>query len=267
MTATVSIVIPTFNRAQMVAKAIDSALAQTHPCQVIVCDHGSTDATPQVVGAYGDRVAYIRRETDFGPHFCWLEGVLHATGELVHIQYDDDWIAPDFIEKTAALMREDVGVALSNAAIVQLDTGDSAPLDFLPRIAETGIHPRARLERWALRGKVLSPAACLYRKRDVIDALYQGRLPTARGRDYHGVGPDMFMLMLTFLRYPNIGYVKEPLAFFGAHGDSITIDAQGSPETRRAIRRAYREMFDYYRLLRTHRRLRPLFAVLHKLGI
>jgi glycosyltransferase involved in cell wall biosynthesis len=265
---TVSIVIPTFNRAGMVTKAIDTALAQTHPCQVIVCDHGSTDDTPATVAAYGDRVTYIRRETDFGPHFCWLEGVLNATGDFVHMQYDDDWIAPDFIEKTMALMRDDVGAVVTDATIVNLDSG--ARMRFRPlgkAHVTSGTFPNRILERPCLKGRVISPAACLYRKHDVIDALYQGRLPTAQGGEYHGVGPDMFMLLLTFLRYPRFGYVAEELAFYGSHDGSITVDAQADPATRKAIRRAYRDMRHYYQLLRTHKRLRPLFTVLHHLGI
>ena len=87
----VSIVIPTFNRATLVQKAIDTSLAQTYPCEVIVCDHGSSDNTPEVVEKYGDKIKYIRKEQDFGPHYCWLDGVLNAKGKYVHIQYDDDW--------------------------------------------------------------------------------------------------------------------------------------------------------------------------------
>ena len=45
----VTIVIPTFNRADYVTKTIESALNQTVPCDIIVCDHGSSDNTPEVV--------------------------------------------------------------------------------------------------------------------------------------------------------------------------------------------------------------------------
>ena len=62
MNKKVAIVIPTFNRAGMVTRAIDTALAQTYPCQVIVCDHGSSDNTPEVIKEYGDKVIYIRKE-------------------------------------------------------------------------------------------------------------------------------------------------------------------------------------------------------------
>src|SRR5690242_6167943 len=94
-----SIVIPTFNRAHRLRSAIDSALHQTTPCEVLVVDHGSSDETPSVVRSYGQSVRYIRREHDSGPLFAWLDGLISASCELVHITYDDDWIDPDFIEQ------------------------------------------------------------------------------------------------------------------------------------------------------------------------
>ena len=57
----VSIVIPTFNRADYLIECIDSCLAQTHPCEIIVCDHGSTDSTPEVIKRYEGKVKYVRR--------------------------------------------------------------------------------------------------------------------------------------------------------------------------------------------------------------
>ena len=71
----VAIVIPTFNRSKYVQKAIETSLAQTYPCEVIVCDHGSKDDTPNVMKKYGNKIKYVRKEEDFGPHFCWLDGI------------------------------------------------------------------------------------------------------------------------------------------------------------------------------------------------
>jgi len=85
-TPQVSIVIPTFNRSGMLRRCIDSALAQTFPCEIVVCDHGSTDDTPAAARAYGDRIRYVRREQDSGVHFAWLDGVVSARGEFVQMR-------------------------------------------------------------------------------------------------------------------------------------------------------------------------------------
>ena len=53
----VSIIIPTRNREALVATAIDSVLNQTQQdFELIVVDDGSTDATQEVVRAYGNRI-------------------------------------------------------------------------------------------------------------------------------------------------------------------------------------------------------------------
>ncbi|MFV1535330.1 glycosyltransferase family 2 protein [Phaeobacter sp. JH209B] len=244
MTKRVSIVVPTFNRADMLPKAIDSALDQTVACEVIVVDHGSTDHTPQVAAEYGDKIIYVRREKDFGPHFCWLEGVLHASGEFVHLQYDDDWIAPTFIEKCLAVLSYDVGFAFTGAEVVDNNTGKQMMTQFLGWLPDTGIFEN-RLAEENIVGSLISPGAALFRRQVLIDALYQGRLPL-QNSEYHGVGPDIFASLLSMLRYPKVGFVKEPLASFRAHDGSITIDALKDQKKAANITAAYNEVRHYY---------------------
>ncbi|KUP93435.1 glycosyltransferase family 2 protein [Tritonibacter horizontis] len=244
MPDTVSIVIPTFNRADMLPKAIDSALAQTHPCEVLVVDHGSTDTTAEVAAAYGDKIIYIRRERDFGPHFCWLEGVLHASGDLVHLQYDDDWIHATFIAKCIAVMGDDVGFSFSGAEVIDDKSGRQMMTQFLEWLPETGTYENQLAEEHIV-GSLISPGAALFRRQVLIDALYQGRLPLQQN-EYHGVGPDIFVSLLSMLRYPKVGFVKEPLASFRAHDGSITIDALKDRTKKENIAAAYNEVRRFY---------------------
>lgn len=244
MTKSVSIVIPTFNRADMLPKAIDSALAQTHPCEVIVVDHGSTDNTSDVVAEYGDKVTYVQRARDFGPHFCWLEGILHANGTYVHLQYDDDWIADSFIEKCLSVMADDVGFAFSGAEVVDDQSGRQMMTQFLEWLPSTGIFENHVAED-KIVSSLISPGAALFRKQVLIDALYQGGLPLQTS-EYHGVGPDIFASLLSMLRYPKLGFVKEPLASFRAHDGSITIDALKDAQKKQELSAAYNEVRAYY---------------------
>lgn len=258
-----SIIIPTFNRADLVGKAIQASLDQTFESEVIVCDHGSQDDTQDVVREFGSSVTYIRREDDFGPHFCWLEGVLHASGDLIHFQYDDDWIEPEFMARTVELMGDDVGFAFTNASIADPNTGlRHSSLNFLGGKFDTGIHPSSRIEKRLLRGRVVSPAACVFRKPVVIDAIYQGRLPLAGAIHYHGVGPDMFMMLLSMLRYPTFAYINDELAIFGEHAGSITVSAQTDSARQQKLDDAYRSVGQFYQLLRTHKRHRSIMNFL-----
>ena len=223
-----SIVIPTYNRAKLLPKAIQTSLDQTVNCEVIVVDHGSSDNTPEVAGSFGEAITYIRRERDFGPHFCWLEGVLHANSEFVHLQYDDDWIEPTFMEACLQRFDPETGFAFSAARIVRENTEEVIDVQFENWLPETGTYPVGMLEKKIL-SSLISPGAAVYRKQILIDALYQGRLPLSE-TEYHGVGPDCLVTLLSLFKYQKAGFVRDALATFQAHPQSITIDAKSDPE-------------------------------------
>jgi len=90
---TVSVVVPTYNRAGIVGRAIDSALTQTYEdLEVIVVDDASTDDTGAVVGEYGPRVRYYRHDENRGGSAARNTGIDHAEGEFVaFLDSDDEW--------------------------------------------------------------------------------------------------------------------------------------------------------------------------------
>lgn len=87
-----SIVIPTFNRAHMIADAIESALSQSYTDhEIIVVDDGSSDDTAQIVERYGDRVQYHHQE-NAGVAAARNTGVALAQGEYIcYLDSDDLW--------------------------------------------------------------------------------------------------------------------------------------------------------------------------------
>ena len=93
MSLSVSVVIPTYQRAHLLPRAIDSALAQVRPGdEIIVVDDGSTDATPSVVAAYGERVRYLRTPNG-GAGAARNRGIELATRDLVaFLDSDDEWM-------------------------------------------------------------------------------------------------------------------------------------------------------------------------------
>lgn len=226
MTALVSIVIPTFNRARLVTRAIDTSLAQTLPVEVIVCDHGSTDDTPAVAARYGERIRYLRRDQDRGPIVCWRDGIEHASGEFIHINYDDDWIDPAFVEKTLPLMRDDVGFVYTRTRIHE-------PGNLQTRVRlrhPAGIRPRAQIIQYLLREKLtISPGCALFRRRDALQNLLL-EVPGAQGvyGKNSGVGEDLLLFLLTTLEYPRYAHLPEAVAHFLAHPASITTNAGSS---------------------------------------
>src|SRR5215210_1968241 len=89
----ITVVIPTYNRVDLLGEAIDSALAQDWPeFEVVVVDDGSTDETPQLLSAYGDRVRVIRQE-NAGESNARNAGILAARHELVALlDSDNRWL-------------------------------------------------------------------------------------------------------------------------------------------------------------------------------
>src|SRR5262249_7122187 len=97
----VSVIIPTWNRAATVMAAVESALAQTHaPLEVLVCDDGSSDDSAQRVGALPDpRVRWLPGPRGGRPAIPRNRGIAAARGEwLAFLDSDDEWL-PDKLER------------------------------------------------------------------------------------------------------------------------------------------------------------------------
>lgn len=261
-----TIVIPTFNRPELLKTAISSALGQTVPCEVIVVDHGSDNSTAQAVSEFGTRVRYLRRDTDYGPIFAWLEGALSAETDYVKILFDDDYLDASFIESCEHLMGPDIGFVVSQARVVDLDTGSTLTTMFDYPGWETGVfRNRSGLGR-KIESAMVSPTAMLLRKSECLSAFVVGEFPFQRFT-YFGAGPDHYVKLLSMLKYGKFGYLASPKAFFGAHPNSITTDALSIESSRRALRRTYREVNVFYRLLKTGRRFLPFFRLRNPLDL
>ncbi|HSV43480.1 MAG TPA: glycosyltransferase family 2 protein [Candidatus Bathyarchaeia archaeon] len=107
----VSVVIPTFNRREKVARAVQSVLAQTYPyIEVIVSDDGSTDGTPakiaELISQCGPKVRYVRSETNHGVSAARNRGIEVACGEYIAFLDSDDTWDPEKIETQLAVAKD-----------------------------------------------------------------------------------------------------------------------------------------------------------------
>jgi len=110
-----SIVIPTYNRARLLERAVKSALAQTfQPTEVIVVDDGSTDDTPVVVrGLHDSRLRYIRHDTNRGAAAAINTGISAALGAFISFLDSDDVVRPDWIEQCVSAMVRDPAIGIA----------------------------------------------------------------------------------------------------------------------------------------------------------
>lgn len=117
----VSVVIPTYNRADIISKAIESALAQTYDnVELVVVDDGSTDETRGVVEAYGPRVRYIRQE-NAGVSAARNRAMRHSRGEFVAFLDSDDAWKPWRIEAQVAALRRHPEAGLAWTDMTAID--------------------------------------------------------------------------------------------------------------------------------------------------
>lgn len=116
MTCLVTILIPTYNRAEFLREAIKSAVTQTHQeLEIIVLDDASPDETALVVAEFSDdpRLRYVCHPNNLGIVGNWRAGIESAQGEFLCLLHDDDTFEPTFVENLLRPMQNDTRLILS----------------------------------------------------------------------------------------------------------------------------------------------------------
>jgi glycosyltransferase involved in cell wall biosynthesis len=112
----VSVVIPAWNAAWCVGKAIDSVLAQDfRDFEVIVVDDGSTDDTAVILSTYDDAIRVIHQPNS-GLSSARNTGIREARGEFIAFLDADDWWLPGKLGRQIGLMRSRPNLGFSSTA-------------------------------------------------------------------------------------------------------------------------------------------------------
>lgn len=102
-----SVVIPAFNAAGTLARAVESVFAQSWPAhEIIVVDDGSADATAEVAASFGGAVRVIR-QPNRGVAAARNAGAAAASGDWLAFLDADDWYAPDRLRLHAEWIADD----------------------------------------------------------------------------------------------------------------------------------------------------------------
>jgi glycosyltransferase involved in cell wall biosynthesis len=152
MAPLVSAIIPTYNRAALLRRALDSVAAQTYrPLEAVVVDDGSTDDTEAVLLEYQDRLAAAgvtlvwERQANGRSARARNRAMKIANGSLYAFLDSDDLWRPEFVESLVKLLEQHPSAALAFSGISIIDGDDEVwkTRDIgLEGDAETGLLPR-----------------------------------------------------------------------------------------------------------------------------
>jgi hypothetical protein len=204
----VTVVVPTFNRAYLLAATLESIVAQTVPCRVIVFDDGRDAETEAVVRRFRD-VEYVSNPVRLGLFPNWNRAVDEATTEYVAVFHDDDLYAPTIVER-------ELDVFQTSPSVVMVHTGSSFIDDHGREFDRfVGGWPRVMSGaalREVLAGRFASPIATpsVMIRRSALTAI--GGFP-----EHLAVCGDLATWM-TLAEHGDIGFVAEPLVANRARG-------------------------------------------------
>jgi glycosyltransferase involved in cell wall biosynthesis len=119
----VSLVMPTWRRAHLIAESIESLLGQTEKdVELLVQDDASPDGTGAVVAALGDpRIRYARNAANLGMPGNVNAGIQRSRGLYVLVCHDHDLYAPTLVEQMVERFQETPGLAYVHAGVRVVD--------------------------------------------------------------------------------------------------------------------------------------------------
>jgi glycosyltransferase involved in cell wall biosynthesis len=206
----ISVVIPAYNTAEHIGRAIDSVLGQSVAAnEIIVVDDGSTDGTAKVVAGFGDKVKYIRQD-NAGVSVARNTGIAAATGDwIAFLDSDDEW-ASEKLQAQSEHLRRNSDLKWTYSNFYQKQPGS---------VELTEVHRSASLKNLLAGREFFDDYLAAYAnhghawtctlmiRRDVFEKTGMFEPGMKRGQDN-----DLWFRIA--YQFPKIGYLPEPLAVY-----------------------------------------------------
>jgi glycosyltransferase involved in cell wall biosynthesis len=266
--AAVSVIIPVFNRAATIRRAVESALRQdissaNGSMEVILVDDGSTDSLSEALAGFDGRVRLIRHDRNMGAAAARNTGVAAASGDwLAFLDSDDVWLAGK-IETQLSTMRSNGWKASCTSYYLAR-----------PRSQDI-VSPRygtCMLELSDLVwGCFCSPGSTLVCERSVFEVVGSFDTALLRLEDWDW--------LLRYAHLHGLGFVGKPLTRVvvtpNSHGDRVLsalarLDEKYEPVLAQADRKRFRAAIEIERAavyFRTGKRLAALRSIFHSLWL
>jgi glycosyltransferase involved in cell wall biosynthesis len=216
---TVSVVIPTRDRAQYIGQAVESVLAQTYPdYEIIIVDDASTDSTHEVLSPYikNNGVRYERQDSR-GVSVARNHGVHLARGRFIAFLDSDDLFLPTKVEKQIALFAQEPELGFLHCSFSKFDDRGS-DLGVRDTSRHQGmIYPQI-LQEWS----VLMAIPCMLVRKDVFE--------NVGGFDEQMSWAEDMDLWRRIAKNYRVGTVPEALVKVRVHSASTTFGKVGAAD-------------------------------------
>ena len=209
-----SVVIPTFNREELVERAIDSVVAQTlQDFEILVIDDGSIDNTRlRLQTKFGNRIKYFYIPNSGGPATPRNLGIDHASGDWICFLDADDIWHPRKLERVSLAMTGDVDAMVICHDEVVVNTSNGRE-----KIIRSGPWEEDFYRKFLIAGnRVLTSGTCVRRK-----LLTDNKLRFDTRADYVIIEDYDFWLRIARLGV-RFCFVPSPLATYTVDGNGIS---------------------------------------------
>ena len=228
----VSVILPTYNRAHLLERSIKSVLGQTcEDLELIVVDDGSTDNTREVVEGLSDgRVRYVNSGRNKGAPFARNTGIREAAGRYIAFQDSDDEWAREKLEKQTELLECSAGHVGLVYSGYWMTRGVKKKL-----MPPSSIHPKnGDLHDLLFAGNFITTQTALVRTECFVEGgMFDERLPRLQEWE----------LWLRISKQYQFKFIDEPLVTTYLQPDSITSDPQKLVEAFEMILQKHDEEF------------------------
>ncbi len=253
----VSVIMPLYNKAQYVVRAVESVLAQSYTnFELLVIDDGSTDDGPSKVEAVSDSRIRLIKQQNAGVSAARNRGINEAKGKWIAFLDADDFWMKDYLTQQIELLERNPDLAWS-ATNFFIETGSQQ---------RKGIHSNHDFTKMKMGGNeyfdnyfharytqtVEAWTGSIIVRKDIFEKV--GMFTTTMS---HGEDTDMWFRIA--FKCPQIGYIPEPLAVYDA-------SVQGSlTEADEPLSVIYMRMDRYTEMARKHNSFEELKPCLPQL--
>lgn len=227
----ISIIIPTFNRADLLGETLDSFMGQTFTnWDCLVVDDGSTDGTQDIIKAYvqkDSRFQFLQRPEDRvkGANACRNFGFEQSNGEFINWFDSDDIAAPNFLSEKIKLLENDESLDMA-AGFGEVFYTDGRPnLNVCP----VDDHTNNEVENYILHDFCFYTNSPLWRKSYLLakNEFFDEYLHRGQEKDLH------FRLVVKGIRFKR--FKDYPLFYKRGDNESISTQAGSSLNAKKSV--------------------------------